>query len=322
MPTPPPQTTRSQRFFDGSHGKRVTTSDVATCVIRELAERQHGVVARRQLIEMGLGTGLIQDRVRSGHLVPLHQGVFALGHRRIGFRGESMAAVLVCGPNAVLSHASAAALWGVRRPRSPIEVTRVSGHRRPHGIWLHQTRVLPAEDVTEHAGIPVTSLERVMRDMVGRLDERQIERMLVEADRSGHLSWPALQRVLDRPGGWKGAGRLRRVVQQVDPRAAETLSPTEVDFLALCHEHGLPLPQVNVLVAGKLVDFHWPATRLIVETDSYGYHGDRPAFERDHESTLKLTIAGYRVLRVTHRMLDHDPEPFMRLVRQALARRP
>jgi hypothetical protein len=294
---------------------------VATGVIRELAERQHGVVARRQLIEMGLGPGLIQDRVRSGRLVPLHQGVFALGHRRIGFRGESLAAVLACGPNAVLSHSSAAALWGVRRPRSPIEVTRVSGHRGPHGVRVHQTRILPPGDVTEHAGIPVTSLERVMRDMAGRLDERQMERMLVEADRSGHLSWPALQRVLDRPGGWKGANRLRRVARQVDPRAAETRSPTEVDFLALCRESGLPLPEVNVLVGDRLVDFFWPRARLIVETDSYTYHADRPAFERDHQSTVAFMAAGYTVRRATHWMLEHDPEPFMRLVRQALTRR-
>jgi len=84
--------------------------------------------------------------------------------------------------------------------------------------------------------------------MAGRLDERQIERMLVEADRSGHLSWPELQRVIERPGGWKGAGKLRRVALQADPRAAETRSPTEVDFLALCRDSGLRLPQVNVLV--------------------------------------------------------------------------
>lgn len=181
--------------------------------------------------------------------------------------------------------------------------------------------MLPAEDVTTHVGIPVTSLERTVRDMAGRLNERQLERMLVEADRSGNLSWTALLDVLDRPGGWKGAARARRAARQVDPRAKETRSPTEVDFLALCREASLPLPHVNVIIAGKLVDFHWPSTRLIVETDSYSYHGDRPAFERDHESTIRLTIAGYRVLRVTHHILEHDPEPFMRLVRKELAGR-
>jgi len=275
-------------------------------------------VARRQLIEAGLGSGLIQDRVRSGHLVPLHQGVFALGHRRIGARGEAMAAVLACGPSAVLSHASAAHHWGVRGFRGRIEVTRTSGHRKPHGVWLHQPRVLPSQDVTTHAGIPVTSLERTVRDMAARLDERQLERMLVEADRSGNLSWAALHEILDRPGGWKGARRARRVARQVDPRAAETRSPTEVDFLALCREAGLPLPQVNVLLVGKWVDFHWPARRLVVETDSYTFHGDRPAFERDHESTIELSLAGYRVLRTTHKILQRDPGPFMRLVREEL----
>jgi len=314
-PNPP---SRSQRFFNGSHGKSVATTDAATLAIREIAERQHGVVVRRQLIDIGLGSGLIQDRVRSGHLIRLHQGVFALGHRRQSLHSEWIAAVLASGPGAFLSHASAAHLWGVRGSRGRIEVTRTSGHGKPHGVWLHQPRMLLAEDVTTHAGIPVTSLERTVRDMAGRLDERQLERMLVEADRSGNLSWSALHAVLDRPGGWRGAGRARRVARQVDPRAAATRSPTEVDFLALCREAGLPLPQVNVTVAGRLIDFLWPSDRLIVETDSYGYHGDRPAFERDHKSTIDLTIAGYRVLRTTHLILEHDPGPFMRLVRREL----
>lgn len=286
--------------------------------IRELAERQHGVVARCQLIELGLGTGLIQDRIRSGRLLPMHQGVFAVGHLRIGLRGEWMAAVLACGPAAVLSHGSAAHLWGIRRSRGAIEVSRVSGHRRPHGVRLHQPRSLPDEDVTEKGGIPVISLERTLVDITGRFDDRQMERILVEAARSGQLSWGALQKVLDRPGGRKGVGRLRRLTTEVDPRAAETRSPTEVDFLALCRKAGLPLPQVNVLVEGRLVDFFWPEARLIVETDSYTYHGDRSAFERDHESTVALTTAGYTVRRTTYRMLERNPAPFMRLVRQSL----
>jgi very-short-patch-repair endonuclease len=308
----------SQRFFDAIHGKDVATHRDATKAIRELAERQHGVVAHRQLIALGLGAGLIEDRVRSGRLLPLHQGVFAVGHRRIGLHGEWMAATLACGPAAVLSHGSALHLWGVRRSRGAIEVSRVSGHRRPHGLRLHQPRVIPPGDVTEHEGIPVTSLERALADTAGRFDDRQMERLLVEADRSGQLSWPTLQAVLDRPGGRKGIGRLRRIAAEVDPRAAETRSPPEVDFLALCRKSRLPLPQVNVIVEGRLVDFFWPQARLVVETDSYAYHGDRSAFERDHESTVALMAAGYTVRRTTCRMLERNPRPFMLLVRQAL----
>lgn len=318
MSAQPPHPSRSQRLFDESRRKNVATSEEATVAIRELAERQHGVVARRQLIELGVGAGLLQDRVRGGHLLPLHQGVFAIGHRRIGLRGEWMAAVLACGPGAVLSYAAAAHLWAIRSSRGRIEVSRVSGHRRPHGVRLHQPKSLPAEDVTERAAIPVTSLERTLIDIAGRFDEQQMERLLVEADRSGQLNWPALHAVLDRPGGRKGIGRLRRVAKEVDPQAADTRSPTEVDFLALCRKARLRPPQVNVLVEGRLVDFLWPEARLIVEADSYSYHGDRPAFERDHESTIALTAAGYTVLRTTYRMLELDPTPFMRLVAQSL----
>lgn len=229
-----------------------------------------------------------------------------------------MAAVLACGPGAVLSYGSAAHLWGIRGSRGPIEVTRRSGNRRPHSIRLHQTRSLPPADVTELAAIPVTSLERTLLDIAARSDARQMERMLVSADRSGRLSWSVLEAILERPGGRKGVGRLRRLAKQVDPRAVETRSPLEVDFLALCRKAGLPLPQVNVFVEGHLVDFFWPAARLIVETDSYTYHGDRPAFERDHESTVTLMAAGYTVHRATRLMLERDPMPFMRLVRQSL----
>ena len=307
-----------QRVFHPSHGKSVAPRDEATVAIRDLAERQHGVVARRQLIALGLGRGLIQDRIDAGRLLPLHQGVFALGHRRIGIRGEWMAATLACGPDAYLSHGSAAQLWGIRGSRRPHEVLRVSGHRRPHGVWLHQTRSLPNEDVTIEAGIPVTSIERTIMDNAGRLDERQLEHMIVDAERSGRLVWRELHRVIEQGNGRKGLRRLRRVVARVDPRAADTISPLEVDFLSLCQKAGLLLPQVNVMVEGHLADFYWPRAKVIVETDGYAYHKDRAAFERDREVTVALTAAGYTVHRATYRMLQRDPGPFLALIADSL----
>lgn len=315
-----PQPTRSevQRFSAPTEPQRVAL-ERPTVVLRELAERQHGVVAWRQLVDLGFTEGLIKSRVKDGQLVLLHRGVFALGHRRIGLYGEWTAATLACGPGAVLSHGSAAHLWGVRRSRKPIEVTRISGHRRPHGVRLHQTRSLPAEHTTVEAGIPVTSLERTFLDTAGRSDARQLEHDLVEADRSHRLRWPELWQVLTEHGrGRKGVMRLKRVAAQVDPRFADAVSPSEVDFLMLCREEGLQMPQVNVLVEGKRVDFYWPAKRLIVEADSYGYHADRPAFERDHQSTVDLEVAGYRVLRTTFKMLQSNPRPFLSLVRGSL----
>ncbi|HEX7245380.1 MAG TPA: DUF559 domain-containing protein [Solirubrobacterales bacterium] len=307
-----------QRIHHALHGKHVAPSDEATTTIRELAERQHGVIARRQLIAVGLGRGLIQDRIDAGKLIELHRGVFAVGHRRISLHGEWMAATLACGPNAYLSHGSAAQLWGIRGSRRPHEVLRVSGHRRPHGVWLHQTRSLPEEDVAVEAGIPVTSIERTIMDNAGRLDERQLEHMIVDADRTGRLVWRELQRVIEQGNGRKGLRRLRRVAVRVDPRAADTISPLEVDFFSLCQRAGLSLPQVNVLVEGHLVDFYWPKAKVIVETDGYAYHKDRAAFERDREVTVALTAAGYRVLRATYRMLERNPAPFLDLIRESL----
>jgi hypothetical protein len=299
----------------------VAPSHAATEAIRLIAERQHGIVAMRQLIALGFSKEMVRARVRAGLLIPLYRGVFALGHRRISRHGEWMAAVLACGPGAVLSYGSAAHLWGIRGSYGPIEVTRVSGHHRPHGVRLHQTRSLPDEDMDEHAGIPVTSLPRTLVDEASRLDDQQMERALVEADRSGRLRWPQLDQVLDRSNGRKGVGRLRRLAQDVNPNAIDVRSPLEVDFLALCRRFKLPPPQVNVLIEGCLVDFYWPQARLIVEADSYAHHANRPAFERDHVNTVRLKFVGYEVLRATKGMLEPRPEQFMQLVRDSLLQR-
>jgi hypothetical protein len=295
----------------------------ATRAIRELAERQHGVLARWQLLEIGLGRRLNQDRAEAGILIPVFQGVFALGHGRVDRRGRWLAAVLASGSGAVLSHASALSLWGMRGSRGDVEVLRRSGgtHRRRPGIRLHQTRSLPDDHVTIEQGIPVTTAERSLLDMASRLDAKELERALVEGDKNGCLRWPKLQSLLRGWRGKKGIGRLRLVAMEVDPRAADAFSPMEIDFLALCREFGLPLPQVNVLVEGCLVDFYWPAQRVVVETDSYEHHSNRPAFEDDHERTVKLTAAGYEVHRATWRMLAWNPDPFMRLVRSSLHKR-
>jgi hypothetical protein len=296
-------------------------SRFATEKIRELAERQHGVVSRRQLFELGFEKGLVQGRLDSGLLVPLHHGVFAVGHRRIGRKGEWMAAVLACGPGALLSHGSALELWGIRKAVGFPEVTRRSGGSPRRGIHLHQTRVLEDAERTVRLGVPVTSIERAFLDVAPRFRARQLERMLVAADREGHVRWHELMRLLERTPRRRGARRLSRVVAFVDPRAVDARSPLEVDFLALCREAHLPIPEVNVLVEGFLVDFLWRAERVIVETDGYAFHRDRPAFERDHQRTIALTAAGYEVHRATYRMLAQEPADIVAVVRDALRRR-
>ncbi|MGE5281137.1 MAG: endonuclease domain-containing protein [Chloroflexota bacterium] len=177
---------------------------------------------------------------------------------------------------------------------------------------------MPEKDVTVEAGIPVTTIERTIMNLAGRLDDRQLEHLIVDAERSGRLDWGELQRVIEEGNGRKGLRRLRRVAARVDPRAADSVSPLEIDFFSLCQSRDLPLPQVNVLVEGHWADFYWPKAKLVVETDGYAYHKDRASFERDHEVTVALAAAGYTVHRATYRMLKDNPKPILDLLARSL----
>jgi hypothetical protein len=293
----------------------------ATAAIRALAEAQHGVVSTRQILELGIGEDMVRSRRVGGILIPLHQGVFTLGHQRLGREGRWMGAVLACGPGAALSHFSAGHLWDLCGSYGSVEVLRRSGGATHEGVRVHQTRRLEPCEVTVERGIPVVSTERALLDIAARVDSRRLERMLVQAYKSGRLSWPALDRILTRRRGRKGAGRLRRIAAEVDPEALETRSVTEIDFLALWRRTEMPLPTVNVLIEGHLVDFLWPREKVIVETDSWGFHGDSGSFERDHETDVDLVAAGYDVHHATYKMLDRDPDPFLANVRRALLTR-
>jgi hypothetical protein len=296
----------------------------ATIAIRQLAEKQHGVVAHRQVLGIGEGRGLALRRREGGLLIPVHRGVYALGHGRLTREGRWMAAVLACGPGAVLSHFSGGNLWSLCGSRGPVEVLRRAGGAKDtghRGVLLHQTRRLESFEVGLEKGIPVATIERVLLDLAARTDSKQLERIFVQAYKTGRLSWSNLDRVLERGRGRKGIGKLRRIAQEVDPQALETRSVTEVDFLALCREAGLSTPAVNVLVADHLVDFLWPVQKVIVETDSWSHHGDRPTFERDRQTDVDLVANGYDVHRTTYKMLERNPGAFLGNVRRALRRR-
>ena len=232
-----------------------------------------------------------------------------------------MAAVLACGPGAVLSHFNAGRLWHMCGSYGPIEVLRQSGGLEPQGhrgVRLHQTRRLHAYEVTVELGIPVVVRERVLLDLAGRMDAKRLERVVVQAFKSGRLDWKRLARIITRRRGCKGVGRLRQIVLEVDPEALETKSPTEIDFLALCRDAGLSTPACNVLVEGHLVDFLWSEQKVVVETDSWSHHGDQPTFESDRQRDVDLIAAGYDVHRTTYKMLERNPDPFLNNVRRAL----
>jgi len=164
-------------------------------------------------------------------------------------------------------------------------------------------------------------MERVLLDLAARTDAKRLERSFVQAYKRDNFSWPRLGRIITRRRGCKGVGKLRRIALEVDPEVLETKSPPEVDFLALWRGISSLTPSVNVLVEGHLVDFLWPEQKVIVETDSWGYHGDPLSFERDYQRNVELTAAGYDVHRTTAKMLGCDPNPFLQNVRRALLAR-
>jgi very-short-patch-repair endonuclease len=286
------------------------------------ARGQHGVLARWQLREMGVPSRTIERWASCGRLRPIHRDVFAVGHMPPSQRARWLAAVLACGNGALLSHGSAAALWGLARSRgSRADVTAARGRQGNPArdrIRLHRGKI-DREDRASQAGIPVTTVARTLFDLAEVVAFSQLEAAWEEADRLNLLRLAALERVCERGYGRHALRPIRRLLSEA--RAAEaTRSPLESRFAAFRRKQRLPPAATNVDVLGHEVDVLWPAARLVIELDSWEHHGHRAAFERDRARDPKLLLAGYRTIRVTHRRLDREPEQLAAEIRQLLSR--
>jgi very-short-patch-repair endonuclease len=283
-------------------------SPVVDGIISELAGRQHGVVARRQLLALGISKRALDGRLADHRLVPLYLGVYAVGHRVLTPQGYRHAAVLACGPSALLSHKTAAAVWELlATAQTRVDVTVPGTSRRSHkGICLHRTRALDAEDTAEMDGIPITSVARTIVDLGSILNPQRHLRVLEQAERAGILNLPAINRAIERHPTRQGTRALRVLLEEY-VGAAPTRSELENRFLELVKAAGLPRPQVNTRVAGLEVDFFWPQWRLVVELDGRAYHSNSRTFERDRTRDARLQRAGCRVLRVTHKRMITAP---------------
>jgi hypothetical protein len=277
--------------------------------LARLAGRQHGVVATRQLSALGLARGGVAARARAGRLHRVHRGVYAVGHTVLTVNGRRMAAVLAAGPGAVLSHASAAALWDIRptsATRIDVSVRSAGGRAKRPGLRIHRTPTLQTDEITAHQGIRVTSPARTLLDLASSLPRRALERALDEAEIRELYDRRALEAVALAHAGEHGARALAEALAQ-DGDPVLTDSELEEIMLGLCDEQQLERPTPRAWVAGLRVDFLFAASRLVVETDGYRYHRTRRAFERDRERDAILARAGYRTLRFTHRQLTREP---------------
>jgi very-short-patch-repair endonuclease len=286
-----------------------------------LATRQHGVISHAQLMGLGFDEQWIERRLWERRLVPVQRNVYAVGHRRLSVRSPWWSALLAYGSGAVLSHHTAAVLWGFRRSRpGPVHVTAPSGRQgieRRKGIWVHRCKLV-AEDMTTRDGFPITTVARTLLDLAEAVSYEELKGAAEEADRLKLLRLRELEAVCGRGHGRRALRPVRQLLADLGA-PDEGRSPLELRFVRFLREHRLPAPIQNVLILDHEVDALWPAAKLIVELDSWEHHGHRAAFERDRARDPKLLLAGYRTIRVTHRRLDHEAAELAAEIRQLLA---
>lgn len=266
---------------------------------------------------------MIERRLTSERLVPLHRGVYAVGHSRLRSEGYWLAAVLAV-PGAVLSHRDAAGLHGLRPVNhARIDITTATCARNHAGIAVHRTRVLDPHDVATVQGIPATSVARTLVDLAGLVPWDQLAKAMRQADQMQVLDVDALHDALARTRGRRGPGHgsAREALAELETMATTlTRSSLEVAFQRIVKRAGLDQPRTNVRIDGTEVDAYWPRAKLVVELDGWAFHRSRHAFQRDRERDATLTAAGYRVVRFTHRQVVDRSAHVAETLRSLLAR--
>lgn len=273
----------------------------------ELAARQHGAVSRGQLIALGLSAAAIDHRLAIGRLHRIHPAVYAVGRPELSRKGRWMAAVLVCGEGAMLSHESAAALWEIRSAERAIEISVPVGKRPrpPRSIILHRRTNLSAEDLSHYNGIPVTGLTLTLVDLAARLPADEVEAAVNEADKLDLIRPEKLRAMLDEALRRPGRGALKRILDRHTLHLTD--SELERRFLRLVHKSGQPMPLTQARVNGFRVDFYWPELNLVAETDGLRYHRTAAAQAADARRDQAHAVAGTQRLRFSHAQIVYEP---------------
>jgi very-short-patch-repair endonuclease len=291
--------------------------------ILSLAARQHGVVSRTQLLDLGVRPGQLAVRVRRYWLRPLHRGVYLVGPLEVP-RARPMSAVLCCGEAAAVSHRSAAVLWQIMEPSADPKAADViippGERRRRPGVHIHRIE-LRHDEVTKLDGIPITTPARTLYDLAGSIAGRDLEQVVAEALARRVTDKARIDALVKRYGHRPAARRLMALMG-ADQGPARTRSAGEESVLALVRKAQLPRPEVNVRVLGYEVDLYWRVERLVAEMDGFAFHGSRRSFEADRRRDAVLAAAGLRVMRITWRLLEEEPEALLVRLTQALMRGP
>jgi predicted transcriptional regulator of viral defense system len=294
---------------------------MATRQLAEVAGSQHGVISVRQLEDLGWSRAKIQREAAAGRLHRMHRSAYAVGHLALTEHSRATAAVLSAGSDALLSHQSAAWLWGISAWPPPIHevtVSRTVRHTRTD-IRIHSSRVLHQEDRMVEEGMPVTGVPRTLLDVAGAA-EGNVRWALPRAKRLGLLDLIAIDAMLKRSRGLRGVARLRMALDRYRTKVF-TRSDLERDFLALVKRAQLPQPSMNLYISGYEIDAYWSDFRFAVELDTYDYHGDELSFEEDRLRHEDLKLAGIEMVRITGERMDHEPKAVTSRLRRLLKQR-
>ena len=275
-----------------------------------LAARQHGVVARWQLLACGFESGAVTRRIERRRLHVVHRGVYAIGHPLLTAEGRWMAAVLAGGPGSVLSHRSAAAHHGViEAGRAVADVTAPTRRSSRPGIDMHEGP-LPEDERTIHDGIPVTTVARTLLDLATVLDHERLAQAVGKAEALVLGDATSLSDLMRRYPSRRGAVSLRTILADSRLGLDVARSELEIRFLAFLRDRDLPRPEVNAAITAggrrMEVDCLWRDARLVVELDSRAHHSGWRAADADRARDLALIAAGMRTARVTWRRLHRD----------------
>lgn len=286
----------------------------------ELAVAQRGRVSCAQLLALGFSRGAIDRLVARCFLHRVLHGVYAVGHPGLAPLAAEAAALLYAGDDTVISHASAAAIWGLCPSPAQVSAIVIGRHVRPQpGVVVHRARTFDVRDVSLHCGLPVTAPARTLLDLAADAAREDLERALNEARVLRLVDDRKLTAALQRAGRRPGTGRLRALLRSGD-LPGFTRSESERRLAQVLRGAQLRPTCLNTIVEGCEVDALFAPERVVVEVDGFATHGTRAAFERDRRRDQILVAAGYTVIRVTWRQLMEEPLAFVARLAQALGR--
>lgn len=277
----------------------------------QLLATQGGLARRKDLLRAGLGRTGLHRLVEQGRLRPLTPHLFTDVEQPAPDEPLRAAAV---GLGAVVSHTSAALLWGlelVTTPDAPtLTVARNRSRAVREGVRISRSDVLERERV-DRDGLQVTTVVRTLVDLCRSLPLREAVAVVDSALRKGLVALDELHRELARLPAAPGRSAVARAFHLADPRCGSVLESLVRVLLA---ERGMRPTATQLLVRTRTgqrigrVDFAWPELRLVVEADGFAFHSDRRAYREDRRRGNALVRAGWRVLRFSWEDVQQYPD--------------